>query len=176
MTASVGIDDIPFTSLHSTGFALVPSNNALEFNANLNFPSSDSIQDKLANLVSKVVGQNFKDVTERALVSNIRFGTSESDTIDILNKVALNVPISILLNDKVLSLLVAIVQNSLDFDIRHIDPKSLIERVTLQKLNFDAGHAEGFLLEADAAMSKIPMVLDVDIGHYQGSALLNDEM
>ncbi|ORZ27166.1 hypothetical protein BCR44DRAFT_1455777 [Catenaria anguillulae PL171] len=148
VSVSIGSDGIDLVSVAVNDLKLTSNGrNSLTLNVELSFADSEAAQDKLAALVRDPKSISF---------GGIRFGASPAEPIALLAKTRVEVPMSLVNNDKFITF--ALKQVGLTKDDLALE--SLIKRIALGNMNVAVKSA----VEVDGSVSiALPVSISVDL-------------
>jgi hypothetical protein len=171
----IALTQTPLFSVMSPGISFNPGLNTINVSTSIQFPSSIEIQDKIAFLVSDVVSGKLQLVNESSFdISGVTFGASESESIRFLSKVQLDIPANLLLNPTILNFGLATLKRVLDTDFDHI-VENILRRLNVYSVNIDASKSSHISVDGRVGVQGIPFNFDLEMGHFDGLATLNEE-
>lgn len=170
IAASSGIDGVTLVELNANGISLQPGKNNLLIGANLHFPSSSAIQDKVAGFADHIMSSGIGNLTELITASGIAFGFDETHHFKFMSTALLGIHSSTILNPKT----VAFAKDQLGFSGNiKIDPIALLSLVSVQKMHVDG--SEGLLIGAGVSIKNMSFSAEANIGYASVGALVNQE-
>lgn len=173
--SDIGLTQTPLLSVISPGISFNPGLNVMNVSTDIQFPSSLEIQDKVALLVSDVVSGKLQIVNESKFdISGVVFGVSESESIRFLRKVQLDIPASLLLNPTILNFVLSTVKKVLNTDFPHL-VENILGRMNVYSVSLDASESSHMSLDGIIGIKGIPLKLNLEVGHFDGLATLNEE-
>ena len=173
--SDVSLTGTPFLSIISPGISLSPGRNTMNFSSNIQFPSSEDIQEKIALLASDLSSGTLELVNDSYFgLSEFRFGTSESDSIKFLRKVKIDIPAKLLLNPTILKFGIATVKKLLNSDLTHLI-ENVLQRLILNSMSLDALESSYISVNGSVGVRDIPASIDMKMGHFVVLATFNEE-
>ncbi|KAJ3325027.1 hypothetical protein HDV06_005616 [Boothiomyces sp. JEL0866] len=101
--SAAGLDDTVITGVTLPGFNIGKGQNNVKLVANAQFPSSQTIKDKVRDFGNDLTN-NFGNTAANFVVSQVAFGVSQADHFKFMSKVVIPVPSKVLLNSNTLAL------------------------------------------------------------------------
>ena len=146
MTATSGVDAVPLAALTATGISLKTGENNINVGADLFFPSSTMIQDKLAEFVQHLFLLGPGKTVEKFTSSGIAFGYDDVHHFRFLSKALVGISSATVINANTIEFVKA--QLGLSGNVT-IDPMLLLKNLDVRKLHLDMSTA----LEASLGIS-----------------------
>ncbi|KAJ3411177.1 hypothetical protein HDV05_002643 [Chytridiales sp. JEL 0842] len=160
-----GLDDVDILGVGVRDLQLQPGANDLRLNAAVNFPSSVTIQDKVAAFAAALSTGGFGNTVEDFSVSGITLGVSASDSIKALSKMRVKLPSKSLLTEANFNALLAVfglTPGDLTLD-------ELMKRLDVRKVNLDGSQAGKLRADAVVGLKGLKLNANIHLG-YAGAA------
>ncbi|KAJ3308948.1 hypothetical protein HDV04_000594 [Boothiomyces sp. JEL0838] len=119
VSASAGIDNVEVVIVGIPGLALSPGANLFNTSISATFPSSSTIQSKVATFISNV-NNNLGHTNENLAVAGIAFGYSQAEQFKFLSQSKFEIGSSRILNQNTMSDLTSLVQQKVNLNLADI--------------------------------------------------------
>lgn len=169
IAATTGIDFSPLVELSANGILIQPGNNHAKVNADLHFPDSPAIKEKVAGFADQLLN-NFGNTPEKLTMTGIAFGYDSNHHFKFLQSAIIGFKSSALLNSATLKYVKkeAGLPESISFDYN-----TLINMAQIKKLHVDGTH--DLAVGVGVGIKGIPFKAQAKIGYANFGVLMNSE-
>jgi hypothetical protein len=151
-----GLDSIDVLNILSNDFELTSD---FSLAANIGFPSSTKVQEKVASFSKNILDKGFGNTKEKVTLHSIQFGVNENDSFKLFSKVLISIPSSKIITQIVIDeILKAILGSNNDTKISN--------------LSIDGSKNQNSLDLSVGATLRSNM--EIEIGHVQYDTMISD--